>query len=54
MGIFFFNALSIYLQLKIPSKTSKPYEIGNPESGLGQAQKCVGFKPFNGIQNLYY
>jgi hypothetical protein len=41
-------------QLTEHKKKPMTYEMGNPESGLGQAQKCVVFKPFNGIQTLYY
>ena len=27
------------------------YDIENPGPGMGQAQKCGGVKPFNGIPN---
>jgi hypothetical protein len=30
---------------------STAYGIENPGHGLGQAQKCVGVKPVNGIPN---
>jgi hypothetical protein len=28
------------------------YEVGNPGHGLGQAEKCGGVKPVNGIATL--
>ena len=40
---------------KKQNKTKKnptTYVVGNPGPGLGQAQKCVGVNPVNGIPNL--
>jgi hypothetical protein len=28
------------------------YDVGNPDPGLGQAQKCGRVKPVNGIPTL--
>ena len=30
------------------TKKTTIYDVGNPSPGLGQAQKCGGFKPVNG------
>jgi hypothetical protein len=39
---------------KKKKKKNKPttYVVGNPGPGLGQAQKCGGVNPVNGIPNL--
>ena len=34
----------------IKKKKPRTYDIENPDPGLGQAQKCGGFKPVNGVQ----
>jgi hypothetical protein len=33
-------------------KKNMTYDVGNPDSGIGQAQKCGGVKPVNGIPTL--
>ena len=33
-------------------KNTIAYGIGNPDPGLGQAQKCGDVKPVNGIQPM--
>ena len=33
-------------------KKTTIYDIGNPGSGLGQALKCCGIKPVNGVPPL--
>jgi hypothetical protein len=35
-------------QLINMKNTTTTYNIGNPESGLGQAQQCDGVRPVNG------
>jgi hypothetical protein len=34
------------------TKQTTTYDVGNPDPGLGQAHKCGGVKPVNGIRTL--
>jgi hypothetical protein len=48
------NKMNYHLSLLINEHKEKiiAYHVGNPNPGLGQAQKCGGFKTVNRIPNL--
>jgi hypothetical protein len=50
------NSINIHKtnkHLLIEHTKTMAYDVGNPVSGLGQAQKCGWVKPVNGIPNLH-
>ena len=46
------NHLSPLLNLLKAKKNTTTYDVGNPDHGLGQAQKWGGVKLINGIPTL--
>ena len=45
--------LADYCFSELAQKNTLTYDIGNPDPGLGQAQKCGGVKSVN-ISDIFY